>query len=235
MSFNAGTGVYTLPAGNPVVTQTVIQSSWANTTLSDIATALNACYYAGGVKASVGPFLAPANTNANFTWVGETGSGLALVSSGASHVVYRLMGETATILQLASDTTATPRNSVEMTLISTGLGARQIGWMGYPQQDKSADYAIIYGDIGGNLHHPAADANVRTFTIPNSGVAFPLGTELHFSNGNCGVNLLIAITADTMRLAGTASTGTRTLAPNSVARAIKVATTEWIISGAGLT
>ena len=33
-------GVYTLPAGNPVVTLTVISSSWANTTLSDIATAL---------------------------------------------------------------------------------------------------------------------------------------------------------------------------------------------------
>lgn len=36
----ASGGTYTLPAGNPVVTGAVISSTWANTTLSDIATAL---------------------------------------------------------------------------------------------------------------------------------------------------------------------------------------------------
>jgi hypothetical protein len=35
-----GTGTYNLPAGNPVVTGTTISSTWANTTLSDIASAL---------------------------------------------------------------------------------------------------------------------------------------------------------------------------------------------------
>ena len=35
-----GTGTYSLPAGNPVVTNTTISSTWANTTLSDIASAL---------------------------------------------------------------------------------------------------------------------------------------------------------------------------------------------------
>jgi hypothetical protein len=37
-----GSGTYSLPAGNPVVTGTTISSTWANTTLSDIATALTA-------------------------------------------------------------------------------------------------------------------------------------------------------------------------------------------------
>jgi hypothetical protein len=35
-----GSGVYSLPAGNPVVTGTTISSTWANTTLTDISTAL---------------------------------------------------------------------------------------------------------------------------------------------------------------------------------------------------
>lgn len=35
-----GSGTYSLPAGNPVVTNTTISSTWANNTLSDIATAL---------------------------------------------------------------------------------------------------------------------------------------------------------------------------------------------------
>jgi hypothetical protein len=35
-----GSGTYSLPAGNPVVTNTVISSTWANSTLNDIASAL---------------------------------------------------------------------------------------------------------------------------------------------------------------------------------------------------
>ena len=35
-----GSGTYNLPAGNPVVTGTTISSTWANSTLSDIAAAL---------------------------------------------------------------------------------------------------------------------------------------------------------------------------------------------------
>jgi len=37
-----GSGTYSLPAGNPVVTGTTISSTWANNTLTDIATALTA-------------------------------------------------------------------------------------------------------------------------------------------------------------------------------------------------
>jgi hypothetical protein len=43
-----GSGTYTLPAGNPVVTGTTITSSWANTSLSDIAAALTQSVAADG-------------------------------------------------------------------------------------------------------------------------------------------------------------------------------------------
>jgi hypothetical protein len=43
-----GSGVYSLPAGNPVVTQTSISSSWANGTLGDIAAALTGSVAADG-------------------------------------------------------------------------------------------------------------------------------------------------------------------------------------------
>jgi hypothetical protein len=43
-----GSGTYNLPAGNPVVTHTLITSLWANTTLSDIATALTGSIAADG-------------------------------------------------------------------------------------------------------------------------------------------------------------------------------------------
>jgi len=49
-----GSGTYTLPAGNPVVTGTTIASTWANNTLSDIATALTDSVAADGQTAMTG-------------------------------------------------------------------------------------------------------------------------------------------------------------------------------------
>ena len=43
-----GSGVYSLPAGNPVITQTTISSSWANNTMNDLAAALTDSVAADG-------------------------------------------------------------------------------------------------------------------------------------------------------------------------------------------
>jgi hypothetical protein len=43
-----GSGTYSLPAGNPVVTQTTISSSWANNTMNDLAAALTDSVAADG-------------------------------------------------------------------------------------------------------------------------------------------------------------------------------------------
>ena len=50
-----GSGIYSLPAGNPVVTGTTISSTWANTTLNDIATALTGSVSSDGQTPMVGP------------------------------------------------------------------------------------------------------------------------------------------------------------------------------------
>ena len=49
-----GSGTYSLPAGNPVVTGTSISSTWANTTLTDIATALTGSLAADGQTTATG-------------------------------------------------------------------------------------------------------------------------------------------------------------------------------------
>ena len=49
-----GSGVYSLPSGNPVVTGTTITSNWANTTLSDIASALTGSLAADGQTTATG-------------------------------------------------------------------------------------------------------------------------------------------------------------------------------------
>lgn len=105
-----------------------------------------------------------------------------------------------------------------------------------PQNSQSAAYTLVASDSGKHILHPSADTTARTFTIPaNASVAFPIGTAVTFVNQDSAGVVTIAITSDTMRLAGAGTTGSRTLAANGVATAIKITSTEWIISGNGLT
>ncbi len=117
-----------------------------------------------------------------------------------------------------------------------GTAVQQVGYLNIPQNSQSAAYGLVLSDSGKHILHPSADTTPRTFTIPaNSSVAFPIGTAITFVNQNGAGTVTIAITTDTMRLAGAGTTGNRTLAANGVATAIKIASTEWIISGANLT
>jgi len=56
-----GSGVYSLPAGNPVVAGTVIASSWANNTMNDLAAAMTDSVAADGQT----PMTGPLNMNSN--------------------------------------------------------------------------------------------------------------------------------------------------------------------------
>lgn len=105
-----------------------------------------------------------------------------------------------------------------------------------PQNSQSAAYTTVLSDAGKHIFHPSSDSTARTFTIDsNANVAYAIGTAITFINQNAAGVVTIAITSDTMRLAGAGTTGSRTLAANGVATAIKVTSTEWIISGTGLT
>lgn len=105
-----------------------------------------------------------------------------------------------------------------------------------PQNSQSAAYTLVLADGGGHIYHPSADTTARTFTIPaNSAVAYPIGTAITFVNDTGAGVVTIAITTDTLVLAGAGTTGARTLAANGVATAIKVTSTRWIINGTGLT
>ena len=112
--------------------------------------------------------------------------------------------------------------------------AASVGYTGMPANSQTAAYTLVASDAGKHIIHPSSDNNARTFTIPaNSSVAFPVGTVVTFVNL---VNTVtIAITSDTLTQAGTGSAGSRTLAANGLATCIKVSSTQWMISGSGLT
>jgi hypothetical protein len=118
----------------------------------------------------------------------------------------------------------------------TADGTNAIGFRTIPQVSQSADYTLVLADSGKHIFHPSADTTARTFTIPaNGSVAYPIGTAVTFINQNGAGVITIAITTDIMRLSPAGTTGSRTLAANGSATAIKITSTEWIISGSGLT
>lgn len=141
----------------------------------------------------------------------------------------------------AADKTLTWSNSItfagtDATTMTFPPASSSIGYLNVPQNSQSAAYTTVLADAGKHLLHPSADTTARTFTIDsNANVAYPVGTTISFVNQNAAGVITIAITTDTMRLAGAGTTGSRTLAANGVATAIKVTTTEWLINGTGLT
>lgn len=103
------------------------------------------------------------------------------------------------------------------------------------QRSLSAAATVALTDAGGSLFHPAADTTARTWTIDsNANVAMPVDSAVTFVNQYGAGVITIAITADTLRWAGVGSTGSRTLAAGGMATALKITSTEWMISGAGL-
>lgn len=117
--------------------------------------------------------------------------------------------------------------------VGTNLGTTTFKGSTIPQNSQSAAYTTVAADANKHILHPTADNNPRTFTIDsNANVAYPVGTAITFVNQINTVT--IAITSDTMTLAGAGTTGSRTLAANGIATVLKIASTSWIISGTGL-
>ena len=122
------------------------------------------------------------------------------------------------------------------TSVTFPSGTNDLGYLGIPQNSQSADYTCVLADAGKHIYHPSADTTARTWTIPaNASVAYPIGTPLTFVNDTSAGTITIAITSDTMVLAGAGTTGSRTLAANGIATAIKITSTRWMINGTGLT
>lgn len=113
-------------------------------------------------------------------------------------------------------------------------GGLEVGFRHIPQNAQTGSYTCVLGDSGKEIYHAAA-AGAATYTIPaNASVAYPIGTCLVFTNMSTNA-VTIAITSDTLYLAGAGTTGSRTLAQYGSATARKLTSTTWIISGSGLT
>lgn len=131
--------------------------------------------------------------------------------------------DSPTFTGTVSGTPAAPSNAVS---------ASSLGFIGMPQVSTATGLSLTATHAGKHIYTTATG---QTHTIPsNSGTAFQIGTTIVFINP-ASVTTTIAITTDTLILAGTGTTGSRTLAPYGMATAVKITSTSWMISGNGLT
>jgi hypothetical protein len=68
--------------------------------------------------------------------------------------------------------------------------------------------------------------------IPDNGtLSFPIGATVVIYNNSASTQTISILPTDTLRLAGTATTGTRTLAQRGLATCVKVEAGTWVVSG----
>lgn len=98
-----------------------------------------------------------------------------------------------------------------------------------PQNLKSAAYTLALTDAGMSVD---TTANI---TVPtNAAVAFPIGTVIGFTNMSTVSITLVGSAGVTLLLAGTTTTGNKTLKNYASGYLRKVAVDTWIVSGSGV-
>lgn len=238
---NTGTSGATIPLLNAANTWSAQQVSLIDGTALAYGAATVHAFQRSGTTTSqariaiVGGNASP-GVGINFGDTDSDSVGAILYDHTTEMFRFRLNG-TNDVFQFSTTTLLLPATPAisdnSLKAATTGYADRAAATI--PQNSQSAAYTLVAADAGKHIYHPSTDANARTFTIPaNASVAYPLGTALTFINETSQV-VTIAITSDTLVLAGTGTTGSRSLAQYGVATAIKVTSTRWIISGPGLT
>ena len=133
-----GSGTYTLPAGNPVVTGTTISTTWANNTLNDLAAAMTDSVAADGQTPMTGDLDLNSNKIVNLAAGTIAGDAVEYAQLAAATSVVTITGGTINGATIGATTAATGRfttleatstlavgtnTTVGGTLTVTGLGS----------------------------------------------------------------------------------------------------------------
>lgn len=143
-------------------------------------------------------------------------------SSSNAWGLYSVGGE----LNFYSYSTLTTQLSISVSGgVTSASVADAVGYKGLPQNSQTTSYQLVLSDMGKHISITSGGISIAT----NSLIAFPIGAAVTIFN-NSGTTQTITC-SDTLRLAGTATTGTRTIAQYGVATLLKVATFVWVVTG----
>ena len=127
-----GSGTYTLPAGNPVVSGTTITTTWGNTTLTDIANALTASVAADGQTPMTGALNMANNKVTSVTDPTNAQDAATKAYVDLTQTASGITGGTITGATLTNDTIdnspigSTTRSSIKATTLDLGLSTQSV-------------------------------------------------------------------------------------------------------------
>jgi hypothetical protein len=220
LQFMRADGIWAMPHGGYTTTVT----AGGNTVLT--ATSNRTQFFTGTANQTVTlPVVSTLELGFFYRIVNRSTGAVTVNSSGGDAVLVLRSGCEAIFTCIL--TTGNTAASWHQNQISTKL---------VPQNSRSEAYTTTISDANCHIYHPSSDTAARTWTIAsNADVPYPIGTQITFVNDTSAGTITIAIASDTLVLAGSGATGSRTLAANGIATAIKITATRWMISGTNLT
>ena len=207
-----GSGTYVLPVGNPVVTGTTITSNWANTTLSDIATALTGSVAADGQTPMVGPLAMGNNkitgvadgtassdvatvnqiSNPNITGGSIDGTPIGNISPSTGKFTTLSANAGATLAGTCTAPTVTPGsdNSTKIAttaFVQSAISAVSSGVTSF--NSRTGVVTLSSGDVTGALGYTPYNAGGATVITAANIYSYSPKYDGTYASGNWGINI----------------------------------------------
>jgi hypothetical protein len=164
---------------------------------------------------------------ANDAYLFTSNGALGIGTASAKDVIFHANGTLTTneVMRMG----ANGRISVANTLVVNGIITDSTGNVrDIVNSDKTSAYVLVAADNGKMI-------NITTGGVTINGGIFSAGNNITIFNNSGSSQTITQGSSVTMYLAGTATTGNRTLAQRGLCTVVCVAANTFVISGAGLT
>lgn len=216
-----GAGFVNLSITGTISGATITGNTGQFTTITAVTGIFTTTLSGATVTGNTGQFTNLTGTSAGFTTVtGQT-------VTGTAGQFGTITGNTAGFTTVTG-TTVTGETGSFTTVTGQNVNDNKGNVRAIPQNSQGSTYTLVTGDAGKHIFA------VNTITVP-SGV-FAVGDAISIYNNTAGNITISGAAGITLRQAGTANTGNRTLAQRGLATILCVSgTTDFVINGGGLT